>query len=249
MPFHRYREHQILGTELNPFDDLVDWLEGLRSVSHLGRILRETRALSEDEARHRARRGTFFAGIAVDFVEAARTSRPHVAFLPAYYAVLNMAKLMIACTDRSSAVSGAILHGVSYPVSQKRSQSLFTEILHIQQGGVFPLLYQVLTGQTVPIRKGKKGERRRTIALRTVYDRLFDVGAEYGRCEGVRRCCYCAIRNYYKENVTPAGAANQSFRLNAEIVYSDHTAIEADQLVIGTTTGNTIGTNEGNTGG
>src|SRR4051794_29620538 len=100
MSLHRYRECINIITELHPFDDAVDWLTGLQSESYLKDILQQTRGLADAQARERARRGVYFAGAAVDFIEMARAAKPHSAFLPAYYAFLNMCKLVIACSDK-----------------------------------------------------------------------------------------------------------------------------------------------------
>src|SRR5262245_50443999 len=139
-PF-RHRELSSVTSELHPFDDMLDWLAGLESMTRLTEIIQTTRGVTKDVARQRAKAGAYFASIAADFIESSRGSQPHIAFLPVYYAILNMAKLMISCTHRAEEVTGGIYHGIQYPVDQKESQSLFTEIMRIHRRGVFPLLY------------------------------------------------------------------------------------------------------------
>lgn len=196
-------------TDLDPMDDAVDWLAGFESVSRVRGVLRETRNLARDEALRRARRATYFAGIAVDFIDSARTARRHVAFLPVYYAYLNLCKLMIACSDSSDLVEGGITHGVSYDVSQKNSQSLFTEQLKIYGRGVFPVLYKTLSGKNVPIQKSKK---YRLIRLLAAYSRLPGVVAEFAMAQGSDESQLCVIS---WKHVRPAG--NGTFVFAADV--------------------------------
>jgi hypothetical protein len=225
MCFYRYTQHVNIGTDLDHFDDILDWLEGLKSSARLREVIREGRGLAADEAIQRARRGTYYAGIAADFINAARVGEPHVAFLPAYYAVLNLAKLVIACSDRSSDVDGGIYHGVAYRVDQKNSKGLFTESLDIHRSGVFPLLYEVLVGHRVRMRKGKNTRSViRRIPLRRVYERLTDVGAEYARCDGFTARFRCEFETFDVERV--AGSATSSFVLAGRITCADGTAID-----------------------
>jgi hypothetical protein len=188
-------------------DDAVDWLTGLQSRSYLEDVLRETRRLNEAQGRERARRGAYFAGAAVDFVEAARDAKPSVAFLPAYYAYLNMCKLVIACSDRSEEVEGGIQHGVSYPVSLKNSQTLFTEVLLLQEHGVFPVLYELLTGRPLPLHKKKK-RRQRAIQLQAVYSRMLGVSAEFSQSQGDAATRLCRLQD---NGVHPVSGGEPSF--------------------------------------
>src|SRR5205807_3594059 len=116
----------------------------------LKQLLMHTRRRSQDEAAQRAKIGRDFAGIAVEFIEAARNSSPHVSFLPLYYAFLNLCKLVIACSPLSDEVAGGVKHGVSYEVNSNTGPSLFTEELKLQPRGVLPLLYKTLIGKELP---------------------------------------------------------------------------------------------------
>ena len=97
---HRYTECNYVSSLLDPFHDAIDWLAGYESVSRVADTLIKAHKISADEARKRARRAAYFAGIAVDFIDTAAASKPHVAALPVYYAYLNMCKLMIGWWPR-----------------------------------------------------------------------------------------------------------------------------------------------------
>lgn len=192
----RYTEFEDVTTELNPMEDAVDWLAGFESVSRLTKTLIKTRGISQDEAKSRAKRGTSFAKSAMDFIEDAKNARPHTALLPVYYAYLNLCKLMIACSDESHEVESGITHGVSYRVGQKNSQSLFTEAIWIRRNGVFPVLYRVLTGESIRFPKKKNF---RSIRLGEVYARTSGLTAEYSMATGqkVSSLCYADAVSHY----------------------------------------------------
>jgi hypothetical protein len=176
MEINRYAQTQGVSTDLDPMDDVIDWLCGFGSTTYLKDVLRQTRGLNNTEATKRARRASRLAEIAVDFIDLARVARPHVSFLPTYYAFLNLCKMMIACSDESDVVDGGITHGMSYNPGQKDSISLFTERVRLFHGGVLPTLYKLLSGRKLPIRRGK---RFRSIALLEVYRRLPSLSAEF----------------------------------------------------------------------
>ena len=218
-----------LCTPLDPFDDLVDWLEGARSQDHLIAILKGSRQLTSDEAADRARRGSFFAGSAVDFIDSARNARPQAAFLPCYYAILNLSKLMLACSDDSSSVDGALYHGAAYPVAQKNSQFLFTEIVNIHPDGVFAKLYRLLSGRSVPLRKRDGKKRPRALQIRNVYDRLFGVGAEYSRCSGAAPTKFACVTKVAKRQ--PTKEHNGQARWSAKITTFSNEPFSATQVL------------------
>jgi hypothetical protein len=106
-------------------------------------------------------------------------------------------------------------------IASRSSQKCCTSTL----GGVFPLLYEVLAAKKMPIQKVKKGKPKRRIVLKDVYDRLFDVGAEYGLCKVAEQNCFCIASAFATTAVD--GAAVPTFVMSAEIKSLNGTALEA----------------------
>jgi hypothetical protein len=80
-------------------------------------------------------------------MQQALDSRDETAFLPGYYALLNLAKLYILFSDRHGELASNRLHGASYDSHSKVSKSLETETIILRSRGALPLLYAVLTGE------------------------------------------------------------------------------------------------------
>ena len=172
----RYAETYGIRTQLDPLGDLFTLVQGFASHDYLQGILHERHGLSTGDARLRAGVIAPHIKIAGDYIEQSQSGPRAVAFLPIYYAMLNLAKVYIATGPHHAALAANRWHGASYPGYGKDSQSLLTEAIDLKRGGTIPLLYTSITGQKIA--------HDRRIRMADVYPYALGISAEYGLATG-----------------------------------------------------------------
>ncbi len=213
MNVFRYQEVHSVSTSLNPLDDLIDWLGYLTSPEYLIDVLGTRHHLSSTVAKARAKMIIPHVVDALAFMHQSLGGPPEVSFLPAYYAILNLAKVYILLGPRHADLPQHRWHGVTYNVEAKDSHSLLTEVVTVKRGGAFPLFYETLTSGAIA--------RERTLKMGDVYPYIWDVGAEYSIATGQQsriaalRCEVEGTNNQYRLKVkvlSPNGGAQLSIR-------------------------------------
>jgi hypothetical protein len=112
---------------------------------------------------------------------------PHeVAFLPAYYAILNLLKIYILFGAHHAELNANRWHGATYDGYGKNSQSLLTEEIVLKSGGTIPLFYRTVTGTSF-------GSKARRIRMGDLYPYIANVSAEW-QAAGVSRAGLVAVR-------------------------------------------------------
>ena len=148
---HRYPRCDSFTTAMNVDQDLLDLIQGLTSQAVVSDILHERHSFSSSRKIHTATQMIVdHVRQGLRFVEQARMGPRVVSFLPCYYAFLQFAKTVIVARRGAVGLQGAISHGLSYRESAKDSRSLTGDEIYVWGGGVFPVFYEVLTGQTLP---------------------------------------------------------------------------------------------------
>jgi hypothetical protein len=172
----RYDEDCFIDSKLDPMSDVKVFIEYLTSKDYLVDLMRKRHGLSKSEAARRATEIIPHVKTALDYIHLSQVGSPEVAFLPAYYAVLNFLKVYILLGPHHADLPRNRHHGARYPGYKKTSQSLLTEEIVLLKGGVLPLFYKTLTG--VPVAKERK------IRMDEVYPFVADVGAEFHLATG-----------------------------------------------------------------
>lgn len=169
----RYNRWSGVLTHLEPFRDLICWTEGLRSVGYVSDIICEKHlSRSRTEVKESARSISAHAEKSVQLLDQGLSGPPGVAFLPLYYAFLNLAKVYIVLANKRAQLEQERAHGASYQPRRKSSQSILTEEIELKQKGAIPLFYEALTGNRL-------SERNLVMRLRSVYSFIPEVSHEY----------------------------------------------------------------------
>ncbi|MFH1486809.1 MAG: hypothetical protein ABIH46_12125 [Chloroflexota bacterium] len=164
-------------TPLDPFSDLVAWLSYLTSRDYVSKLLVRERGLSTKGAERRAARVIHHMVAAISFIQQSMVGPPEMSFLPAYYALLNMAKVYIIFSPRhKDLVRHGRWHGATYDAGKKYSRSLLTECITLRQGGALALFYETLAGTSIG--------SDREIAMRDIYPFIAGISAEYTLATG-----------------------------------------------------------------
>lgn len=175
---------------MNVDQDLLDLIQGLTSQAVVSDILHERHGFSDNRKICAAARMVVdYVRQGLRFVEQARLGPRVVSFLPWYYAFLQFAKAVIVARRGAAGLQGAITHGLSYRESAKDSRSLTGDEIYVWGGGVFPVLYEVLTGQTLPdlrpVAKRSARSPMMSIRMNNVYPYVPDASFEYSRASKI----------------------------------------------------------------
>jgi len=93
-------------------------------------------------------------------------------FLPLYYSTLNLSKVYLLVLGKRTALESNRWHGARYSESEM-TKSFLNERISIGNRGTIPLIYNSITGKTIP-RSGIK------LSLDEVYRNISSIAAEYG---------------------------------------------------------------------
>lgn len=183
MPFflHRYPSPSVVWSALDPLNDVVSWIKGLRSKNYLSDVIKE-RHLDVSpvgkEFKARISMSSAHLAIACDYLEQGLSGPESVSFLPLYYAFLNLAKVYIALGPLYEELPRQRLHGVRYELSPS-SANFMRDQLHIQEKGAIPLFYHTVTGQPAP--------SNLPIKMSQVYRYMPDVSSEFHIATGMHQ--------------------------------------------------------------
>lgn len=167
----RYENYQEIASELSPREDLLNYFRFLGANDYVTELLKRRFGLSSKTARERTKLISPHVDIALQYIAQAHSSAPHVAFLPTYYAALNLAKVTILFSTEHRSLAKQKWHGATYGNIQKNSHSLATERITVKKRGAIPLLYHVLTGKPIP--------REVSYQMRDVLSRIAPINAEW----------------------------------------------------------------------
>ncbi len=167
----RYPKLHGVTSHLNQMDDMIDWLGYLTSPEYLTDLLVARHGLSVNDAKVRAKKIIPHISAAISLIKQSLIGSDVVSFLPAYYAMLDLAKVYILLGPRHADLPMHRWHGASYDVAGKDSRTLLTELITLKRGGALALFYETLTGK--PILTERK------VKMRDVYPYIRDISAEY----------------------------------------------------------------------
>lgn len=213
MAILRYDQTFRIITALNPIEDLVNWISGLRSSEYAGDLIRANHAVKGTgrKIKKEAERVSQLSLNAVGFLEQGYSGPPDVSFLPLYYAVLNLSKVYVVLSGRMNALDGQRRHGASYNPSAKVSHDLLTERISLWSQGALPLLYEILTGHDL-------SNVRKTLEMRDVYPYVPRVTHEFS-------VAYDRPHGLVSLHANVEDLEDNGYRLSAEVGSSDHAEV------------------------
>lgn len=167
----RYQELHEIVTPLHHLDDALDMVAFLTSNEFVVEKLSMIHRKSLPDAKALAKRIVPHAALALEYARLSLNAAAEVAFLPSYYAVLNLAKVCCLAGSVSNEFDLHMSHhGITYSSRGKASQQLMTETVTMYPKGALTLFYKTLTGRVITT--------RRKIAVGEVYQFVPGVSAE-----------------------------------------------------------------------
>lgn len=133
-----------VSTNMLPVDAHVSHLRHLCRQKTAELILRERHRIPGNDAKETARNVSLYVSQALEFYDAANSSRPQVRPVLQYYAYLNLAVAVILCY-RPNGYQGYFHHGLQDRTSRRERLELSTKIVRATKGGAIPLFHSILS--------------------------------------------------------------------------------------------------------
>ena len=163
-------------TSLDVYQDTLGFVRYLQAGEYLTDLLVRTHGLPPRLARERCKEIRPHIEIAMSYLEQAHDGPEAVAFLPAYYAILNLLKVVILIGPHGDDLRSNRWHGATYDVYGKDSHGLPTEVVTLKTGGALPLYYKTITGSALA--------KQRKVQMSDLLPFISDIGAEYALASG-----------------------------------------------------------------
>lgn len=176
MLIYRYPHFIKVHTVSDPLTVLSRYLEFLTSKDYLVDILVSKHGIPKTDATFRFTRVGPHIKAATAYIDQALSGPSDVAFLPAYYAILNLMKVYVLFSNKHQLLRQNRWHGATYDVYRKDSHNLATEFIVLRKGGAIPLFYEAVTGQKI-----SKDWR---IRMDEIYQYIIDISAEWSMASG-----------------------------------------------------------------
>lgn len=142
----RYDTKRNVSTPLDPLDDLISWIAGLRSQGYVSDILSTVHKIpNAEEITSSAKLISILAEASVGLIQGGLAGPAEVSFLPLYYSILNLSKIYIILAGHQSELIKQRQHGASYP--QSDAHDILDDLIKVHDSGTFPLFYYVLTDE------------------------------------------------------------------------------------------------------
>jgi hypothetical protein len=177
MTIYRYPTDVEVTSTQNGFADVLDWLGFLCAKDYLCDVLTGVHGLSPADAPDRALQIIPHVRTAMGFIQQSLEGPADLAFLPAYYAILNLSKVYVLLGPRHADLPSHRRHGASYEVERKDSHTVLTELISLWPAGAFALFYETLTRRRMPSKKFD-------LQVKTLLPRILNIGHEYALATG-----------------------------------------------------------------
>lgn len=172
----RYPETISVGSHLEPLTDIVSWIQRLRSRTYTSDLLNSVHGMSTPQAVDGATKAIkVHIDSAIALLEQSFASNPQVSYLPTYYAMASLAKIMIISKGYQQHLEQQRRHGASWSGIASNPRNLLGDHITLMKDGVIPLIYKSISGTQLPL----DSKNKRKIYLKDVYGHIVDINHEY----------------------------------------------------------------------
>ena len=115
MSILRYDETEIIGTDLDPIEDILNFISTLKSTGFTSDLLRETHGfISSTEIKKTAKLVSLHVDNAIGLANQGFDGPPQTSFLPLYYSTLNLSKVYLLLLGKRTDLQLNRWHGAKY---------------------------------------------------------------------------------------------------------------------------------------
>lgn len=172
MQIFRHDRKEMIGSDLDPIEDILNLITTLKSRGYTCDLLRQKHNFtSVAEINKTSKLIALHVENALALSEQAYKGSHETCFLPLYYSTLNLSKVALLFYGKREELEKNRWHGARYKESEM-TRTFLNERIEIKNSGTIPLLYRTLTGKYIP----KTGIK---VTLENIYSRISSIGAEY----------------------------------------------------------------------
>jgi len=173
----RYDKSESVSTKLDPLEDVLCWIRGLRSTGLTKNILKEVHGIrGTRNVERRSIAISAHAEAAAGLLEQGFSGPIETSFLPLFYGLLNLSKIYIVCSNQFSLLAKISHHGAS-PKPRRGSPSRNflkdTVVIYPDSKGAIPIFYKTITGINLL--------KENRIKLYEIYPFIQDISYEYSQ--------------------------------------------------------------------
>lgn len=183
----RYDKRSVVSTSLDPIQDVLCWIGGLRSRGYVEKILKEVHGYkTKHSIESRAASISRHAQVAIDLLNQGLSGPVETSFLPVYYGLLNLSKIYIICSKNYGGLrrKSNRQHGAFISPHRGNPKTFMKDKVLLMKRGTIPLLYKTLTGLGIPSEKY-------VVELKDVYPYIVNISFEYNFLHGENRLQPC----------------------------------------------------------
>ncbi|MEZ4388278.1 MAG: YaaC family protein [Candidatus Krumholzibacteriia bacterium] len=188
----RYREPQICKSALDPLQDVVSWLRGLKSQAYTSEILAAKHKQNDaNKLRNCSRAISSHVEVAMELLDQAFSGSSRTSYLPIYYSMLNLAKTVVLAKGWIDELGEQRQHGAGWTGVSRQSHDLLTDQITVHERGAIALYYSALVGHLWPntSQRNRNGNWRstpkRSLSLRDIYPYIASIGFEFTNVYGI----------------------------------------------------------------
>lgn len=185
----RYVECTRVLTILDPFEDVLNWLSFMTIEGYVENLIRNVHN-SVDCPRVRILSIVDHMRFAVELIKQSQSSSTEISFLPAYYSLLNLAKVVVLLGDDWKELvdldddddntrkrkANNKRHGATRKGQPREHSDVLFEEVEIKMNGALALFYQTITGRAI----ADIDERKTlSVSLAQILSLLIDIQYEY----------------------------------------------------------------------
>ncbi|MFC1954086.1 YaaC family protein [Chloroflexota bacterium] len=177
----RYPNDNMVSSALNPLDDILCWVSGFTSKNYVKEIIQTKHSPQvQPTIDERTNEVTQYVHLCCQYIEQATKGPKELAYLPLYYALLNLAKAYISVGKHAIELNmrDNRRHGASYDHS--KFSSLDDDSINIHNRGIIPLFYKTLLDTDLPVK-----DKKLRLKMKQVYPYIRMISAEYAIACGV----------------------------------------------------------------
>ena len=150
MTLLRYDKTYLIGTDLDPIEDLLIFIKMLKSSGVTSDILREKHGFTNaSEIKKTSKLISLHVENAIGLAEQAFDGPAESSYLSLYYSTLNLSKVHLLFLGKRIELQSNKWHGARYEENQMKKLFLNEEI-KISNRGTIPLIYNSVLNKSIP---------------------------------------------------------------------------------------------------
>lgn len=166
-------------SDLDPIEDMLNMVSVLQSPGHVEDLLRGRHGFrNKVEIRRVAKKISLHAEMAVELAGQGLSSRPETSFLPLYYSLLNLNKIILLFLGYRQKLEKDRWHGAVFQPKSNR-KLFFNQAIVVKQKGVVPLMYEAKLAGVIP-------NRGLPVRIMDIYRGISTIGAELKAVTGMQ---------------------------------------------------------------